>query len=191
MITSHVLSSRRRGASDMLSTHSSFLLVAFLVISLPPEAAGADLGRATLGIASDDEVQKEDSWSKPVNGLQARLKLVQKPNLHGVRWLVPNLELRNVRDLANPMEVDCSGSHLKIELVDEKGKVVRDGLSGARSGPHVDPSVVSLPFDSQLRFSLECRNWGIPPDAAAMVATDSARVGDWCEREGQSLPARS
>jgi hypothetical protein len=33
-----------------------------------------------------------------------------------------------------------------------------------------------LPMDSQLRFSLECRNWGIPGDAAAMVSTDS---GAW------------
>jgi hypothetical protein len=33
-----------------------------------------------------------------------------------------------------------------------------------------------VPFDSSIRISLECRNWGIPKDAAAMVSTDS---GAW------------
>ena len=61
-------------------------------------------------------------WSEAVNGLQARLVLVEKEALHGHRWLVPYLELRNVRDLANTMEVDCSSNRLKVELVDKDGK---------------------------------------------------------------------
>jgi hypothetical protein len=45
-----------------------------------------------------------DGWSQEANGLQARLTLVEKDKLHGARWLVPYLELRNVRDLANRLE---------------------------------------------------------------------------------------
>jgi hypothetical protein len=133
-----------------------------------------DLGSTNFEIAPTDRSNNKHVWSEPINGLQARLELVEKPRLHGVRWLVPYLELRNVRDLANPMEVDCSGTCLKVELVDANGKI-RD-WSGSRSGPHADPGTITLPMDSELRFSLECRNWGIPKDAEAMVSTDS---GAW------------
>jgi hypothetical protein len=123
--------------------------------------------------AGEDEMQ---AWSDPVNGLQARLILIEKPREYGVRWLVPYLELRNVRDVANAMQVNCGNRHLKIELVDEGGKVVRDGWSLPRSGPAPDLDTVILPMDSFMRISLECRNWGIRKDAAAMVSTDS---GAW------------
>jgi hypothetical protein len=123
--------------------------------------------------AATDET---DTWSRPTNGLQARLTFVEKPKLNGTRLLVPFLELRNVRDLAHPMEVQCDSRHLKIELVDADGKSLRDGFSMSRSGPVPDLNTVILPFDSSIRISLECRNWGIPKDAAAMVSTDS---GAW------------
>jgi hypothetical protein len=115
-------------------------------------------------------------WSRATSGLQARLTLVEKGTLHGVRWLVPYLELRNVRDLGNQMEVDCGGHHLKVELVSADGKPIRDGQSMARSGPAPELNMVILPWDSSIRISLENRNWGIPRGAAAMVSTDS---GAW------------
>jgi len=117
-----------------------------------------------------------DGWSQATSGLQVRLELVEKPKLHGARWLVPYFQLRNVRDLGNPMEVPCDNRHLKVELVDKEGKVVRDGWSLKRSGPTPDPGTMILPRDSSMRFSLECRNWGIPKNTAAMVSTDS---GAW------------
>ena len=112
-------------------------------------------------------------WSEAVNGLQARLLLVEKEPLHGHRWLVPYLELRNVRDLANAMEVDCGSNRLQVELVDKDAKPLRSG-EGQRTGPVPDLSTVILPFDSSMRISLECRNWGL--SGAVMVATDS---GAW------------
>ncbi len=112
-------------------------------------------------------------WSEAVNGLQARLLLVEKEPLHGHRWLVPYLELRNVRDLMNAMEVDCRRDRLKIELVDQDGKPLRSGRL-IRSGPHVGLGMLTLPVDSSCRVSLECRNFGL--GGAAMVATDS---GAW------------
>lgn len=112
-------------------------------------------------------------WSEAVNGLQARLLLVEKEPLHGHRWLVPYLELRNVHDLMNAMEVDCSRDRLKIELVDQDGKQLRSGWL-KRSGPHADLGMLTLQVDSSCRVSLECRNWGL--GGTAMVATDS---GAW------------
>ncbi len=114
-------------------------------------------------------------WSETVNGLQARLSLVEKQPKHGVRWLVPYLELRNVRDLMNAMEVNCSREHFTVELVDKDGVVLRSGWALPRSGPAPELPTVILPFDSFMRISLECTNWGIGR-TAAMVQTEN---GAW------------
>jgi hypothetical protein len=135
-----------------------------------------DLGLTKFEIAASDQSKEQHGWSEPVNGLQARLELVEKPRLHGVRWLVPYLELRNVRDLANPMAVACDRPYLNIELVNSKGEKVDKPSSMSRSGSIPMPGTISLPMDSQLRFSLECRNWGIPKGIETMVSTDS---GAW------------
>ena len=125
----------------------------------------------------------EGSWSATTEGLQARLILVERPKLHGARWLVPHLELRNVRDIINSMEVRCDRGRLKIELVDAQSNVVRNGWSSVgRSGPGPKLSTIILPWDSSMRISLECRNWGIPKDAPAMVSTDS---GAWVINESE------
>jgi hypothetical protein len=117
-----------------------------------------------------------DSWSKPVNHLQARIVLVEKKKSNGTRQLVPYLELRNAGDSANPMKVRCDGGHVKFELVGADGKVIRDGWALPRGGPHADPGTIVLPFDSSMRLGMGCSNWGVPKDAAAMIATDS---GAW------------
>ncbi len=116
------------------------------------------------------------AWSKPVQGLEARITLVEKVKINGTRSLVPYLELRNVSDSASPFKVRCSQEHVKFELIGADGKVVRDGLTLPRSGPHPDPGTVVLPIDSSMRIGMHCTNWGVPKDAPAMVATDS---GAW------------
>lgn len=121
-------------------------------------------------------------WSQETNGLRARLALIERGKLNGTRWLVPYLELRNTRDLANRMEVNLDGHHLKVELVGADGEPVRSGWSLSRSGPTPELGTIILPWDSSMRLSLECRNWGIPNDAAAMVSTDS---GAWVIREDE------
>ena len=127
-------------------------------------------------------VSANDHWSEAVNGLQARLELVEKEKIYGTRWLVPHLELRNVRDLGNQMEVNCDYRHLKIELIDANGSPLRIGTSLPRTGPTQELNVIVLPWDSSIRLNLECRNWGITKDAAAMVAADS---GAWVIQENE------
>ncbi len=134
------------------------------------------------GLNSAFPVSTSDDWSEAVNGLQARLELVEREKKYGTRWLVPHLELRNVRDLGNQMEVNCDYRHLKVELVDANGSPLRPGSSSPRSGPTTELNVIVLPWDSSIRLNLECRNWGIKKDAAAMVATDS---GAWVIQENE------
>src|SRR5215207_8126710 len=155
------------------------LLICLLAASL------ALLNAVPRAASAPDDSAKDDAgeWSKEVNGLQLRLKLVEKGKLYGTRWLVPYLELRNVRDLANPMQVNLDYRHLKVELVGADGEPVRSGQAMVRSGPTPEPGTVSLPWDSSMRLSLECRNWGITKDAPAMVSTDS---GAWVVREDEN-----
>ena len=136
----------------------------------------ASLGILAGGSRAASSSAETDAWSRATNGLQARLTMVEKGKLYGSRWLVPYLELRNVRNLGNQMEVNCDSDHLKVELVDAEGKSVRDGWSLPRSGPASELNNVILPWDSSIRISLENRNWGVTKNAAAMVSTDS---GAW------------
>jgi len=134
------------------------------------------------GLNSAFPVLANDDWSEAVNGLQARLELVEREKINGTRWLTPYLELRNVRELANQMEVNCDYRHLKVELVDANGSSLRDRRSPGRSGPTQELNVIVLPWDSSIRLNLECRSWGIPKDAAAMVTADS---GAWVIQENE------
>jgi hypothetical protein len=123
-------------------------------------------------------------WSKAVNGLQVRVVLVEKPRSNGTRMLHPYLELRNVDDMAYPLKVRLGGArHVRFDLVDADGKVVGNGVSLPRGGPHPDPGTITLPLDSSLRVGMYCTNWGIPRGAAAMIATDS---GAWVLKPEQA-----
>ncbi len=102
------------------------------------------------GLNSAFPVSTSDDWSEAVNGLQARLELVEREKKYGTRWLVPHLELRNVRDLGNQMEVNCDYRHLKVELVDANGSPLRPGSSSPRSGPTTELNVIVLPGMQEL-----------------------------------------
>ncbi|HVF67914.1 MAG TPA: hypothetical protein VM914_09635 [Pyrinomonadaceae bacterium] len=157
------------------------LRLAILLLAASPALLCAG-GRAAH--ARDDSTRDDaGEWSRESGGLRARLKIVDKGELHGARWLVPYLELRNVRDLAAPLQVNLDRGHLKIELTGAEGTPVGDRRPKVRSGPTPQPGTVSLPWDSFMRVSLECRNWGIPRDAPAMVSTDS---GAWVVRDDEN-----
>ena len=115
-----------------------------------------------------------------MNGLQARLELVEKEKINGTRWLVTYLELRNVRDLGNQMEVNCDYRHLKVELVDANGSQLRDGWMLPRTGPTQELNVIVLPWDSSIPVTW---NAGIGASKAdAIVAVDS---GAWVIQENE------
>ena len=164
------------GASNMRTA----AIVAFLVIFSALPATAEDEITSNEGsspIGSGSTANPDDGWSKPVRGIEARISLVERPKVNGTRSIVPYLELRNVSDVANPIHVACGRDHVKFELTDSEGKVVREGRWNlSRSGPHADPGTITLPFDSSIRIGMHCTNWGVPKDAAAMIATDS---GAW------------
>jgi hypothetical protein len=139
---------------------------------------------ASAAAAPPDDGQK---WPEAVNGLQAKLMLVQAERSNGTRMLIPYLELHNATTSAEPLKVGCGGGHAKFELLGLDGKPVRDGTTLPRSGPHPDPATVAIPFGSSMRLWMGCTNWGIPKDAPAMISTDS---GAWvlkAEERGRVL----
>ena len=142
------------------------LVVAALIVS------PVVLSRGILA-GSPDEAE---GWSKTTRDIQARVTLVERPAVNGTRSFVPYLELRNVGSNADPIKIRCGAGHVKFELVNAEGKVIRDGDSLPRGGPHAEPGTVSLPHDSSIRVGMHCTNWGVPKAAAAMISTDS---GAW------------
>lgn len=117
-------------------------------------------------------------WSRPVNGLQARLAVDN--------WRDPMigvfLELRNRKNLLNTITVPISPERLTFQLRDESGKVVMDaGLP--RSGPVANLRDVQLPFDSSLRFNVSVSGVGIDTSSNAMIPLQShawvIRAGDF------------
>ena len=129
-----------------------------------------------LASTAGSSTVKDVGWSTPVNGLQTRLTLVEDGKHYGTRWLIPYLELRNVRNEGGQMEVNCDRKHLIVELVNIDGEPIRSGWIMPRSGPAPELNTISLPWHSSIKLSLENNNWGIPRNAAAMVSTES---GAW------------
>jgi hypothetical protein len=120
-------------------------------------------------------LQAEDIWSKEVNGLEARLLIIEKPTAQGPRYLIPHLELRNARDFPNAMnelEIDVSKHSLKLEIVDRAGKALPSGFS-VRSGPDSALKKVILPYKSFIRINLEGKGWGIGTSLTAVMPSDS------------------
>src|SRR5437762_3513649 len=75
-------------------------------------------------------ISTDDGWSSTVNGIQSRLTLVQKKEHNGTRWLVPYLELRNVREPVNQIEINCDRNHLTMVSTDSGAWVLEDAEKG-------------------------------------------------------------
>ena len=118
-------------------------------------------------------------WSPTVNGLQARLVLVQKPNQGSIRWLVPYLELRT--DYYNAATVDCDRKYIKLELLDGAGQPVKTKGPLAISGPVPSLGIIPIPTDSSISISLELRNQAFPNDSVAAIS-----AGGWALEEKQN-----
>jgi hypothetical protein len=143
--------------------------IAILLFAFTPSAG--------LSQKSSKSTQNVGSWSKSINGLQARIDLSETPKYNGTRQLVPYLELRNVDDSAYQLKVRCGGGrHVKFELVDAEGTPIRRGDIQTHAGFYADPGTVVLPLDSSIRISMRSTGWGVPKDAPAMISTDS---GAW------------
>lgn len=124
----------------------------------------------------------DSGWSKPSNGLQARLSFTKTEGFNGTPYFVTYLELRNVSEVANVMEVPLAIESISFELRDETGRVIAPA-NGPYDGLNVDLGMLRLPYDSSLRFNIASRGAGVPKDHAGLLDLGSSnnwtfQVGD-------------
>jgi hypothetical protein len=122
-----------------------------------------------------------EGWSKPVNGLQARLCFAQKETMNGTPIITTYLELRNVSDRADPIQVPFDEAAFEYTLTTAAGKAVPpadgpyDELTAGRG-------VIRLPHDSLLRMNVAHRGAGVPKDQAGLL--DLGAMSHWVFKSG-------
>ena len=109
-------------------------------------------------------------WSKPVDGLRARLVLGEDPKLNGTRRAIIYLELQNhsLWETAY-FYYDASKSPLQCTLRDPWGKT-NVSKGAVYNGPIYAPCWLALPHDSTLRFRVTLPGFGIPKNAGLFLA---------------------
>ncbi len=112
-------------------------------------------------------VADKDAWSKPVNGIQARLSLVQKEIVNGTPILVTYLELQNVSDSAYVIEVPWDRVALTWSVTDDAGKAVSPADGPWDEIRLESTGLLRIPHDSTLKMNVAHRGAGIPKDQAA------------------------
>lgn len=126
------------------------------------------------GLAASEET---GAWSPVVQGIQGRLIVSQGEKVNGT-WL-PHvyLELRNVSDVADPVNIYYgNGEGLRCEVMDSQNKKLADEMTLDFDAMLPPPYEIVLPYDSSLRFRVSVPGWGIPKNAGAFFGV---RGGPW------------
>jgi len=119
--------------------------------------------------------EQEAGWSKPSNGLQAKLAFSKTDGTAGTPVITAYLELRNVSDLGSVMEVPLKLDAIKYDLHDETGKVVPP-TGGSFDGASVPLGMLRLPYDSSLRFNISSHGAGIESNQAGLLELGPSSV---------------
>jgi hypothetical protein len=142
------------------------VLLAVACVPAPPPAAPAE---------------GSDGWSKPVDGLQARLGFAQKETINGTPIIITYLELRNVSDRANPIQILFDDAAIEHTVTTVAGKAVAPA-----DGPYDEITagrgLIRLPHDSQLRMNVAHRGAGVPKDQAGLL--DLGAMSHWVFKSG-------
>ena len=118
----------------------------------------------------------ENSWSKPVSGLQARLAFERGKETNGTPIIATYLELRNVSDSATPIELPLDPSKIEFKVTDAAGReVAQAGLP--YDGVVAAPGTLRLPHDSEMRLSVAGNGAGVPKDQGGLL--DLASSANW------------
>ena len=112
-------------------------------------------------------VRDADLWSKPANGIRARLSFAQKEIVNGTPILVTYLELQNVSDQAAVVEIPWDRAQLTWTVTDSAGNKVAPA-DGPFDEIRLDTTgLLRIPNDSLLKLNVAHRGAGIAKDIAA------------------------
>ena len=131
--------------------------------------------------ANSSYAQKTENevWSEPVNGIQGRLLIRKGVEVNGTKMVHVYLELRNILDVATPIEVYFDPVRsIRSQMVDAAGKSVAQYPSPADIESPL-PFFLALPFDSMLRFRISVSGYGVPRAAGTNI---QLMGGNWLIR---------
>ena len=150
--------------------------MSFLILAFPMTLLGCT-------VAPTDAADDPDAWSKPVNGLQARLCCTRKETFNGTSVIATYLELRNDSNSSNVMELPLDGDDVQFEytVTDAGGRSVSPA-DGPYDEIRADLGLMRLPFDSLLRLNIAHRGAGVPKDYAAHL--DLGALSTWDFKRG-------
>lgn len=155
-----------------MSAKNIFLLFWFLLcLSFSVTGFAAPGAASTIPMATG-------AWSQTVDGVQGRLLVAPGGIINGTKLPNVYLELRNVSDLANPLNIYYgNGEGVRLEVIDSKDKrILRDNsLSFDAMVP--EPYGLVLPHDSSLRFLISGYGYGIPKNGGTMLEIGTATDG--------------
>ena len=118
------------------------------------------------------------AWSQTVDGVQGRLLVAPGYKINGTMLPQVYLELRNVSDLANPLDIYYgNGAGVELEVIDSQNKKVAPDLSLSFDAMMPKPYGLVLPHDSSLRFLVSGYGYGIPKNAGTMLEIGTAING--------------
>jgi hypothetical protein len=109
------------------------------------------------------------SWSKIVNGLQARLSIERNGESNGTPIISVWIEFRNPSDASSPLSIDWGkGVHAEYALTDQYNRdFVGDALAyDGFAGP---PDRLVIPPRSSLRYSVSKSGAGVGKNLKALI----------------------
>jgi hypothetical protein len=118
--------------------------------------------------ASAGGADEPGAWSKPVNGLQARLCFTRKEKLNGTPIIITYLELRHASNDADVIELPLDGKEVAFDftVTASDGKSVPPA-AGRFQELTQEVGLIRLPYDSLLRVNIAHHGASVPKDHAA------------------------
>jgi hypothetical protein len=104
-------------------------------------------------------------WSKPVNGLRARLQVLSRETSPG--WVV-FIEFENVSDYYGQIKIPFAPGKLKLHAVSASGKELPD-YSGPYDGIGWDWKPIILPLSGTIRFRISFPGYGYRPSQSKIL----------------------
>jgi hypothetical protein len=101
-------------------------------------------------------------WSKPINGLVARLELSRGEPFEGVQIIKTRIFLKNVQTAASLLSIDWPHWKLTWHVEDAAGNVLAKA-NGPYDGESPIPQELVLPFQGELSFDITEHGAGVMP----------------------------
>jgi hypothetical protein len=120
----------------------------------PVEIVGAELSSGN-----------NTEWSKPVNGLRARLQVLSRETSPG--WVV-FIEFENISDYPRQIKIPFAPEKLKLHVVSASGKELPN-YSGPYSGIGWDWKPILLPLSGTIRFRISFPGYGYRPSKSKIL----------------------